>query len=428
MKGEPIFSMEAEKSLLGCIAVGSGAPLDHLEIALDHFHHFANRTIAEAALSLHRNGSPVNAITILQAIPQAQIEKIGGHAYVLETCNYPSPSQAPHFLAILDDKLRLRKAQEINRWLSEEVTPDSEPDVICDGLRQRVGALETTSKSDNILPAAIANIRAALQELKSGPRSRGIEMPWKAWNGPFGGLNRGKMYVLAGRPGTGKTAMMEEMIAQIALTKGQPVLVFEKDMSPETLIERMVCRLVGVQHYRFEKGFLADVQIDKMQEALSIMQDLPIHLYSPAGLTAEKMCAITRREIRLHGIKAVFLDHIQVLKVSKDLREGLTQASLCIRECATSTGVPHVILAHLNREGAKSGRPKPEDIKEFDQLYGDCDAMALLWSSQKAEDLAPGVPLEVNLYAAKNRSGPTTEEPLNFDRPMMSFKDRPKKE
>jgi replicative DNA helicase len=187
--------------------------------------------------------------------------------------------------------------------------------------------------------------------------------------------------------------------------------------------------MANVPHFMLRTGVINAAQSRQVALALDMLEKSPMHLYNPQDFTAERMCAITRKLVRQHGIKAVFLDHVQVLKVGKELREGLTRASICIRDCCSSTGVPHVILAHVNRDaagksGAKAMRPRPEDIKEFDQLYGDCDAMAMLWTEQKPEDIDPGAPLEVNLYAAKNRSGPLTEEHLNFNRPLMHFSDR----
>ena len=114
-----------------------------------------------------------------------------------------------------------------------------------------------------------------------------------------------------------------------------------------------------------------------------------------------------------------------MLRVGKELREGLTQASLAIRSCATETRVPHVVLAHINRNGSK-GRPAPEDIKEFDQLFGDCDGMGILWTDVEREKLKPGDHLAMKLYVPKNRCGPLCEEPLMFDGALMKFYDQAK--
>lgn len=430
MSDKAIYREADEQAMIGCLLTSNGGVLDTLEVLPEHFYHFGHRMIAEAALRVYSEGKQVDALTVIKAIPSDELKKIGGHAYVLGIAHYPTLATAPLILANLDQALRLRRAQEVQTWLNKHVTPDADPDAICEGIKGRIGALESTSKTENILEHAITAIRLTLEQIEEGTREQGIEMPWRAWQRPFGGLHPGTMYVLAGRPGTGKTAMMEAMM-EACMAQGHPVLVFEKDMSPKTLIERMACRMAHVPHFALRNGRINTAQSRQIAAMLDVLEKAPLHLFNPSDFTAERMCAITRKMIRQHGIKAVFLDHVQVLKVAKgrDKREGLTDASIAMRDCCTTTNTPLVVLAHLNREsvgksGTKASRPRAEDIKEFDQLYGDCDGMALLWSEQRPEDLEPGAPLEVNLYAAKNRSGPTTEEYLSFNRPLMHFSDR----
>lgn len=429
MSDQAIYREKDEQALIGCILTSQGGVLDALEVLPEHFYHFAHRIIAEAALRVYAEGKPVDLITVTKSIPADDLKKIGGHAYITELSYYPTLVQAPLILGHLDHALRLRKAQSIQQYLAKNINPDADPDAICDGIKKRLGKLETTTATDNILEHSITSIRLVLAQIEEGKAEQGIEMPWRAWQRPFGGLHNGIMYVLAGRPGTGKTALMEEM-AEACMAQGHPILVFEKDMSPKTLIERMACRMAHVPHFMLRSGRINTAQSRQIAHALDVLSKAPMHLYNPQDFTAERMCAITRKLVRQHGVKAVFLDHVQVLKTKAGQhREDLSRASILIRDCCTTTNVPHIILAHVNREavgkaGGKAQRPRPEDIKEFDQLYGDCDAMAMLWTEQTAADIDPGAPLEVNLYAAKNRSGPLTEEHLNFNRPLMHFSDR----
>lgn len=430
MSDQAIYREKDEQALLGCILTSQGGVLDALEVLPEHFYHFSHRTIAEAALKVYAEGKPVDLITVTKAIPADDLKKIGGHAYITELSYYPTLVQAPLILGHLDHALRLRKAQAIQQYLAKNINPDADPDAICDGIKKRLGKLETTTATDNILEHSITAIRRTLSQIEEGRQEHGIEMPWRAWNRPFGGLHPGTMYVLAGRPGTGKTALMEEMIGA-CMAQGHPVLVFEKDMSPEKLVERMACRMANVPHYALRNGRINAAQSRQISLMLDLLEKSPLHLYNPGDFTAERMCGIVRKLVRQKGVKAVFLDHVQVLKTKAGQhREDLTRASILIRDCCTSTNVPHIILAHVNREsvgkaGTKPMCPRPEDIKEFDQAYGDCDVMAMLWTEQNADDIDPGLPLEVNLYAAKNRSGPSRiQEKLSFNLPLMHFSDR----
>jgi len=207
------------------------------------------------------------------------------------------------------------------------------------------------------------------------------------------------------------------------LMDDRPVLVFEKDMAPRMMIERMACRLAKVSYWNFSRGFASGHERSEIRRFNDALKQTPLLLYNPTGLTAEKMSAITRREKRVSKIEAVFLDHVGVLTVGKDLREGLTKGSICIRTTATETDLPHVVLSHINRNGAKS-RPTPEDIKEFDQLFGDCDGMGILWTEEDKTQVKNGDYLKMKIYFAKNRFGPVGEEDILFDGKLMAFRNK----
>jgi len=67
-------------------------------------------------------------------------------------------------------------------------------------------------------------------------------------------------------------------------------------------------------------------------------------------------------------------------------------------------------------------RPEPEHIKEFDQIYGDCDGMGILWSKADPAELTDGELLPVNFYTAKNRDGGKGEDEILFDGKQMKFR------
>lgn len=413
-----LVSRFSEEAFAGCVIETAGDALHSCPASIEHFVTVGARTIFAAALLLYRAGHPVSQETVLQRLGSEEIERIGGNTEAHRICWYVAPSEAAYHFDIISGKLALRKASEIAKWIGGEVASTKEPGDFCRELQGRVARIETDSDSKNVLDACCGAVEASLDRFDAGRAESGFKTGLPGWDKAFGGVMEGGMYALAGRPGVGKTAYMEGMIGKY-LSENVPVSVFEKDMSPVKLVSRLACRAVGVPYWAFARGLISREQSAKIREFTGFMRQMPLHLHNPASLTAEKFCSIARRDIRTGGAKAVFLDHVQALRVGKDLREGLTQASLAIRANVTDTGIPHIVLAHINRDGAK-GKPSPENIKEFDQLYGDCDGMAILW----ADSMEP-VPdeqfLRVNFFAAKNRDGGQSNEEILFDGPKMKF-------
>lgn len=414
-----LFCIPSERAFVGCIVSSNGSVLDSFHPTPEHFTDVMTSKVFAIAQGLHAKGAPVNRHTILREFHAEPMEVV---QRITDVCFYPSPSQAGHYFEVINDKLTLRNAHNAISWASSAIEGADSAKDFCAELQGKFASLDTNATSENVLATTCSQIEEKLDRMARGEIVRGIPTKLLAWDNNFGGIMPGQLYALAGRPATGKTALLEMLIQQ-CLETGNPCSVFEKDMSPQKLIERMACRFTDVQYWRFAKGCMHDWEIRNVRKGLEFMRDQPLFLYNPTGLTAERMCQIVRRDVRVNGIKSVFLDHIQALKVGKDLREGLTQASLAIRANVTETNIPHIILAHINRNGAK-GRPTPEDIKEFDQLYGDCDGMVILWTEQSRADMAADEMLTTKFYTAKNREGGPTEDEMLFDGATMTFKNK----
>lgn len=356
--------------------------------------------------------------TIQAEMGPDEVKMIGVH-HIMDFCHYPTKEMAATFYEMLMQKSALRRAYLTGEWMKRESMDCKDAPRFCEEAAKRVLDLRTDQITENVLEASVGQAYERLGRMDRGEKPKIRMTPIEAWNKLFGGIGDGRFYGIASRPGLGKTAMMEQMITRY-LSQNEAVAVFEKDMSPQMLVERIACREANVPYWRYDREILNERERKDVRIMLSALDPSKLLLFNPAGLTAEKMCSIVRREIRAKGVRAVFLDHIQVLRFpGRDLREGLTQSSLTIRQNVTETGVSHIVLAHINRDGAK-GRPQPENIKEFDQFFGDVDALALLWSEVEAAENT-GEERAMKLYAAKNRGGAVVEENLKFNGPLLKF-------
>lgn len=425
MASSNLYCQDSERALVGCIVSGEGEAFDACPATVEHFFDGPARTIFAAAHELHGVGSPIALGTVLHHLGQKAIADIGGTHVFSEICNHPSPDHALHYFGIVDAKLTLRRALRFGRWVQSEAESTDDPAEFSAELRRRAAEIEMQAQDESLLSASISALEDKIGAMERREYKKGVQTALTAWNELFGGMVDGQMYGIASRPGMGKTAAMEIMMLDY-LFSGNPVCCFERDMSPQKLIERMACRVAGVPFWAFARGLCSPAQLETLKLHAKNMRDMPLHIHNPASLTPERLCAIARKDIRVHGCRAVFLDHIQTFGSGKDLREKLTSASIVIRENVTTTGVSHFILAHINRHGAK-GRPSPEDIKEFDQLYGDADGMLLMWAEKDKAELEAGEKLEVHFYAAKNRDGAVSEATMLFDGAHMNFLPAPTK-
>lgn len=418
----------AERAFVGSILASNGQVLhDNPDVSADLCHGFVTRAVLESCLSLHQQGAPVDPMSVTQWAVRSDY-KIEALAFEITTMFTSGlASAASYYLPILQDQLSLRRLQDVSRWVDGQVQSRNPPRETILEAQRRIARCEPIADTvDHILPESIEDLITELDEMdRPGYAPRAIQTPIGPWNRAFGGLPEAAYLALGGRPGTGKTAMMEQ-IAFDLINDGHAICIFERDMSPKKLLKRMACRGALVPFWKFAKGYSTQAERDKIRIMYLGLGDSLLRLHNPVGLSADKLCAIVRREKKLYGIKAVFLDHIQVLDIGKmETVPGLTRASNLIRASVTETGIPHIVLFHINRQGAKGPRPTTEDVKGFDQLYGDVDGMAILWRERPQADLKPGESDVIKFYAAKNRDDGVSEEDMIFDGPALSFSDAP---
>lgn len=216
-----------------------------------------------------------------------------------------------------------------------------------------------------------------------------------------GGFIGGKVYLLAARPGVGKTALAMQAGLGIA-KRGQTVYMLSLEMAARDLACQAVGCLGGVDYTHISSGRLTDEEREAAIRASNELSRMPFFRADPTTLGCPRTVAGLAAAI--HGLPTppalVIIDHIGKLKPRgkffRDKKDAVAEVSGDLVELARQTGVAFLVLAHINREG--TDRPTLSNLAGADDLGKDADGVIIM----HRPDLCPP-------EAKKGRKGAKTD-------------------
>ncbi|OZB88895.1 MAG: hypothetical protein B7X41_05735 [Microbacterium sp. 14-71-5] len=231
--------------------------------------------------------------------------------------------------------------------------------------------------------------------------------PWLDLNHLVYGFRDGGLYVIAARPGDGKTIMG----VQVALdqAKRRPVLFVSLEMKREEIASRAISALGQIFIGSLNRHQLTDTEWRNVAAQREDLSRLPLVVVDSSEVETipqlkAKVRAVKRRFKRN---PVVVIDYLQLLTSRERVESRQVEVagfSRALKQAAIQWNVPVVALSQLNRAGAhrrgRSAEPQLSDLRESGAIEQDADVVMLLHRKPSA-----GQADELKVIVAKNRQG-----------------------
>lgn len=423
-------SQEAELAVISGLLLPYNEDVGEIvdSLTADHFWSKSNQIIFSTICEMQRKGEKVDSITLMDRLKvKGLLEDIGGQYYLFKIAtSNPLASHAMDYVPILKEKLLLRKAIAIGQDLYTKAFNGDDPKEIISQIEGRLFELsiESSNNQNNKTHVAANELQRMIDVRKSGQTITGLQSGIHFIDKIFGGLQKTQYYVLAGRPSSGKSAMADQITMNVVM-KDNPVLYIALEGSTERVYSKIACKMVDVCYWDFSRNAISNEDLIRVERAGKLLEQKPLILVRPSSMNPQEIKSIVKRYAKKHDLKLVVLDFLQKVHVPHgwDERRAISEASHAIQDACVETGIPGLIIAQLNRESEKEGRPRMRHLKESGDIEQDADNVILLWSEQDPRDLEPGQMLEVNCTIEKNKDGVMgVDERMLFDRRIMKFR------
>lgn len=279
---------------------------------------------------------------------------------------------------------------------------------VLDRATDRAARYATTSSDEHTLDALVDHVVGAME---AGPDTDpGITYGWPDVDEILVPMRPGKLIVVGALNGAGKSVMLANMAANIAIRQGKRVLVHTLEMSGGEYAQRIlaaearvnldvVTRKPGAPVTEWDWRNIAEAQSRLAGASMTIVDG------------AEKGLADIRASIRKHRPDVAFVDYLQLMTapVGKgDRRTALDELTRGLKTMAAAEGVVVVVAVQLNRgpHARADKRPTIADIRESGGAGNDADVVLFIHREEmfNAESTRAG---EVDVIVEKQRNGPS---------------------
>ncbi len=432
----PPQNTDAEASLLGAVLIDSDAIVkiaDQLQ-PLD-FYDERHQKIYEAIKQLYDKHSPIDVLTLTDQLRNnGLLDMVGGASYLSELTNYvPTAAHIEQYSGIVSQKALRRKLIKSSQNIV--ALGYDETKNLQELIEEAESQLFETSQryvGQNIvsLEEILGESFDRLDELhKDKGKIRGVPTGFKDLDNMLAGLQRSDLFILAGRPSMGKTALALNLAHNISIKAGEPVLVFSLEMSKEQLVDRLLAMESGVDAWALRTGNLSDTDFEKIGHAMGSLSEAQMFIDDTPGITVSDLRTKARREAHRRPIGLIIVDYLQLMSGgSKYGGEGnrvqeISEISRGLKGIARELNVPLIALSQLSRsvESRSPQIPQLADLRESGSIEQDADVVAFLYREEyyNPESERKGI---TDIYIKKHRNGPVGQVELYFDRERQRFR------
>ena len=436
----PPHSTEAEQAVLGGIML-SDQHWDGIaeRVIAEDFYTFAHKAIFQTMEELMRNQTPIDLITLDQALKAKGIsDSVGGFAYLADLSNNtPNAINILAYAEIVREKAILRELIAVGNRIAENSYSPKGKDIkmVLDEAEREVFAIAEKRSSStegpqnvlSVLESTIARIET-LGKLENHNGVTGVTTGFVELDKKTAGLQPSDLIIVAARPSMGKTTFAMNLCENAAMASDKPVLVFSLEMPAEQIMMRMIASLARVDQTKIRTGQnLEEAEWSKIASVFGMFkQKNNLYIDDSSGLTPTELRSRARRVYRENGgLSMIMVDYLQLMRApafSDNRTLEIAEISRSLKALAKELEVPVIALSQLNRtlEQRADKRPVNSDLRESGSIEQDADLIMFIYRDEVYNDNSEDKGV-AEIIIGKQRNGPIGRVRLAFNGQFSRF-------
>jgi replicative DNA helicase len=387
------------------------------------------------------------------------LKELGGNEYIAKLTRLSTSAlQSKDYAKVIYDLHLRRKLIELSENTLTEANNknlENNAEQLIEGMEKKLFDLAERGKFDrsymSFEKALGETVDMAMRAFKNDEGIVGVPTGLCDLDERLGGMHKGDLIIIAGRPSMGKTALATN-IAFYAAKKimdnkqgKSSVAFFSLEMSSEQLSTRILAEQSRIRSNDIRRGKITQEDLEKFIEASKNINDLPLYIDETPAIKISTLANRARRIKRLHGLDLIIVDYIQLMTTGNLKYEGRVQEigeiTQGLKALAKELNIPVLALSQLSRavEQREDKRPQLSDLRESGSIEQDADVVMFVYRPEyyleKSEPQAgtaehitwqekmSQVHNQALVIIGKQRHGPTGIINLEFESAYTKFKD-----
>lgn len=363
------------------------------------------------------------------------LEAVGGHSALVALIKWASGSNLGQHAGLLWDTYCKRRLIVQVRRIGDESQDSTENFTAlmdkASASMMRLSRLDASS-SVHALPEVVEEALAVIGKRQTEPDTS-VTTGYPELDERLNRLRGGGLYILAARPGVGKTSFVLSVVLNILQqAPNNHILFFSLEVGRVDLVTKLLSGVSQVDSRKIENGTFSVEEQDLITAAGENLKELPLHVMDVADLTVQGLRSTVKRYMAQcnNSLRLVVLDYLQLLTSHRpDMSEyeRISDISRTLKVLALELNITILALSQMHRESERAAgkprEPRLSDLRGSGSLEQDADSVLFLHRMDEGTDDegAAASGRDIKVVVAKNRFGPTGWMQMKFHPSTQRF-------
>lgn len=197
------------------------------------------------------------------------------------------------------------------------------------------------------------------------------------------GWKNNELIFVAGRPGMGKSALVNALITNISLKQNKKVLLFDLESHTSRVLKRLISFNSNIEYNKIHSGKLNNEELIKFNKSSMLINNAPLIIDDTKGINISEIRQKIENLLRENtDLELIIIDYIQLVSFLNRENVDIINKIVGLKNIAIEFKIPILITSQLNltceeREGDK--RPDFSDIDCYDDIEKYLDHVYFLY-------------------------------------------------